>query len=225
MAARLWLPASRSAYASTARVRRQPGRLPLLHRRRLVQLPAAQPDPDAAGAHERLHAGELQPRRTRSRRMRSAVQLHDVRIRRSPNCRSTPGPTTWSSRRDNVYNPFGIDFGGADGVNPNATWRLQSLGTRRNKFASTADNMTIGLKGKILDSSWTWDLSGQYGHYRGDNEVIGYLFRRRSCRTRSARTSSTRTRARSRAARRMRQSRVASRSIRSTSTTRTRRTR
>jgi outer membrane receptor protein involved in Fe transport len=76
---------------------------------------------------------------------------------------------------DNVYNPFGIAFGGADGVNPIAAWRLQSLGTRHNSVASTADQATFGVKGKVGASTWTWDLSGQYAHFRQDNEVKGYL--------------------------------------------------
>jgi outer membrane receptor protein involved in Fe transport len=76
---------------------------------------------------------------------------------------------------NNVYNPFGIDFGGLGTVNPNAQWRLKSLGTRRNSVNSTTDQLTTGVKGKILDSSWTWDLSGQYAHFDQDVTVSGYL--------------------------------------------------
>jgi len=76
---------------------------------------------------------------------------------------------------NNVYNPFGIAFGGAAGVNPNAAWRMKSLGQRQSNVGSTADQATFGAKGKILDSSWTWDLSGQYAHFRQDTEIKGYL--------------------------------------------------
>ena len=76
---------------------------------------------------------------------------------------------------DNVFNPFGIAFGGIDAVNPNAQWRLTSLGTRRNTVNSTADQLTTGIKGKIGSTSWTWDLMGQYAHFDQDTTVKGYL--------------------------------------------------
>jgi len=75
----------------------------------------------------------------------------------------------------NVYNPFGIDFGGLGTVNPNAQWRLKSLGTRRSSVNSTTDQITLGLKGKVMDSSWTWDLSGQYAHFDQNLTIKGYL--------------------------------------------------
>lgn len=37
---------------------------------------------------------------------------------------------------DSIYNPFGIDFGGIDGANPNAQWRMEALGGRRNEVTT-----------------------------------------------------------------------------------------
>ncbi len=77
---------------------------------------------------------------------------------------------------NNVYNPFGVAFGGINGENPNAAWRLKSLGQRRSTVNSTADQLTLGVKGKVMQSSWTWDLSGQYAHFDQDTKIQGYLF-------------------------------------------------
>ncbi len=76
---------------------------------------------------------------------------------------------------DNFYNPFDIDFGGLEGVNPNAQWRLQSLGTRHNKIDTTADQFTLGFRGPIMESGWEWDLSGGYSRVDQDQGVDGYL--------------------------------------------------
>ena len=76
---------------------------------------------------------------------------------------------------DNYYNPFGIAFGGIDAVNPNAVWRMKSLGQRQSDVSSIADNLTLGVKGKVMSSSWTWDLNGAYAHFGQDLGIQGYL--------------------------------------------------
>jgi outer membrane receptor protein involved in Fe transport len=76
---------------------------------------------------------------------------------------------------NNFYNPFGIDFGGIEGVNPNALWRMQSLGTRHNSIDTTTYQVAMGVKGPIMDSGWDWDLSGGYSRIDQDNSVDGYL--------------------------------------------------
>jgi iron complex outermembrane recepter protein len=77
---------------------------------------------------------------------------------------------------NNVFNPFGIAFGGIDGVNPNAQWRLEGLGNRRSDTKTTADEARIGLRGPLGNSSWTWDGVVQYGRTDQDSRVDGYLF-------------------------------------------------
>ena len=86
----------------------------------------------------------------------------------------------------NIYNPFGIDFGGAERpdpanpgqtiLNPNAQWRMQPLGTRGAEFNSDSSQINFGLRGTIGDSTWTWDVSGGYGRVDQRSKTGGYLF-------------------------------------------------
>lgn len=76
---------------------------------------------------------------------------------------------------NNYYNPFGQSFGGLDTGFPNAVWRMKSLGQRQSNVDSTTDQATAGLKGKIGDSTWTWDLYGQYAHFGQHTSIKGYL--------------------------------------------------
>jgi iron complex outermembrane receptor protein len=76
---------------------------------------------------------------------------------------------------NNYYNPFGEALGGLGSANGNGLWRLKGLGQRRGQFGSTSDQFTLGAKGKIMDSSWTWDLSGTYATSSTDTLIKGYL--------------------------------------------------
>lgn len=81
---------------------------------------------------------------------------------------------------DSVYNPFGVDLGGtevnADGdLNPNALWRLTQLGNRAAKFRTATSQTTVGVRGDVLDTGWTWDASLGYGRSDQDRKVDGYL--------------------------------------------------
>ena len=76
---------------------------------------------------------------------------------------------------NNFYNPFGIDFGGIAAVNPNAQWRMKSLGRRQNTVNTTTDHVVLGARGKIKDSVWDWDLSGAYDRVGQDVNTTGYL--------------------------------------------------
>lgn len=87
----------------------------------------------------------------------------------------------FDSRSDNIvipannyYNPFGIGFGGIDGTNPNALWRMLGLGERRNKVQTTTDLVTLGARGTIMDTSWDWDLSGNYQGIGQQIKTSGY---------------------------------------------------
>jgi iron complex outermembrane receptor protein len=88
----------------------------------------------------------------------------------------------FDSRDDNViipannfYNPFGQAFGGIDGVNTDAEWRMQALGTRHSKTDTTTDQATLGFRGPIMDSSWEWDVSASYSRVDQDVGIDGYL--------------------------------------------------
>jgi outer membrane receptor protein involved in Fe transport len=76
---------------------------------------------------------------------------------------------------NNFYNPFGIAFGGGDGVNPDAEWRMQGLGTRHNSVDTTTYQATLGVRGAIMDSGWDWDANAAYSRIDQDNSVDGYL--------------------------------------------------
>ncbi len=56
-----------------------------------------------------------------------------------------------------------------------AEWRMQALGTRHNKIDTTTDQITLGLRGAIMDSGWDWDVSAGYSRVDQDNGVDGYL--------------------------------------------------
>ena len=76
---------------------------------------------------------------------------------------------------DSIYNPFGVDLGGADAVNPNALWRLTQLGERAADFKTATSQTTLGLRGDVLDTGWTWDASVGYGRSDQDRKIDGYL--------------------------------------------------
>jgi outer membrane receptor protein involved in Fe transport len=78
--------------------------------------------------------------------------------------------------KDSLYNPFGSDFGGISGVNPDAEYRLLGLGPRYFTTASTTVESNFGVKGNVLDTGWTYDLFSQYGQLIQDNRVQGYFF-------------------------------------------------
>lgn len=79
---------------------------------------------------------------------------------------------------NNVYNPFGIDFGGQGApLPPNALWRMEALGNRLSKTETVTDQINLGLRGGVLDTTWRWDLTASYGRYQIDSKVEGYLFK------------------------------------------------
>lgn len=76
---------------------------------------------------------------------------------------------------NNVYNPFGIPFGGVAAINDDAEWRMQSLGTRHNTVNTDNNHATVGFRGGILDTGWDWDVSGGYSRVNQTNGTDGYL--------------------------------------------------
>jgi len=81
--------------------------------------------------------------------------------------------------KDNIYNPFGLDFGGGNavgGVNPNFLLRMLGIGDRRSDSTSASVISRFGLKGKIGDSGWNYDGSVQYNRLDQDATINGYFF-------------------------------------------------
>jgi len=74
-----------------------------------------------------------------------------------------------------MYNPFGIDFGGVSGANPNIRVRLSSLGDRRSNTSSDAKAVKLGVRGEIGDSGWNWDAMAGYSRLDQDARIYGYL--------------------------------------------------
>jgi iron complex outermembrane recepter protein len=77
---------------------------------------------------------------------------------------------------DSYYNPFGYDFGGADGANPNLTVRLEALGNRFSKTASDSKVAKLGVRGPLLGSEWNYDAMVGYSRLDQANSVSGYLY-------------------------------------------------
>ena len=78
---------------------------------------------------------------------------------------------------NNYYNPFGIAFGGLSGINQNAQYRLEALGTRHSNTQTDQATATAGLKGEIFSSGWLWDFSAGMGRMQQDTNVSGYLLK------------------------------------------------
>jgi iron complex outermembrane recepter protein len=78
--------------------------------------------------------------------------------------------------KNNIYNPFGIDFGGVSGNNPEALYRLLGLGPRHSDTTSNSAEATLGLKGKIGNTGWEYDLFSMYGRIDQHALISGYFF-------------------------------------------------
>lgn len=78
---------------------------------------------------------------------------------------------------DNIYNPFGTSFGGADAVNPNATFRLEALGNRRSESETNNGQINIGIRGDLpMIETWRYDASYSLGRTEESTDTFGYLF-------------------------------------------------
>jgi len=78
--------------------------------------------------------------------------------------------------KNSIYNPFGTDFGGIAGDNPQAEWRLSGLGPRRSDTVSVSEVASFGIKGNILSTGWQFDLNTMYGRIDQHALISGYFF-------------------------------------------------
>ena len=114
------------------------------------------------------------------------VQPNDALAFRSPNCRSIRARTTSSSPAQNIYNPFGVDLGGAPFPDPSDPTSHDPEPERPVAYEAARHapqlrdlgrhQINTGLRGTICDSSWTWDLSAGYGRVDQNTKTDGYLF-------------------------------------------------
>ncbi|HEX7326377.1 MAG TPA: TonB-dependent receptor [Rhodanobacteraceae bacterium] len=72
-----------------------------------------------------------------------------------------PGPFI---SKDNVFNPFGVDFTASNGNQYLSS--LVSLGARVNSFNNTTDQLNTGFRGAfaMLQHQWRWNVGLDYGH-------------------------------------------------------------
>jgi iron complex outermembrane recepter protein len=80
--------------------------------------------------------------------------------------------------KNNIYNPFGIDFGGGTAVgsvNPDYTLRMTSVGDRRSDTDSASVLSNVGLKGAIFNTGWNYDGNVAYNRLDQTANVSGYL--------------------------------------------------
>jgi outer membrane receptor protein involved in Fe transport len=77
---------------------------------------------------------------------------------------------------DSYYNPFGYDFGGADGSNPNLTMRLEALGNRFSSTSSDSKVAKVGARGGLFGTEWNYDAMVGYSRLDQTASVSGYLY-------------------------------------------------
>jgi outer membrane receptor protein involved in Fe transport len=77
--------------------------------------------------------------------------------------------------KDSIYNPFGTDFGGIAGNNPNFELRLVGVGDRFFDNDTSSILTYSGIKGKIWDSGWDYDLDVSYNRKDLLSNVYGYV--------------------------------------------------
>ncbi len=76
--------------------------------------------------------------------------------------------------KNNIYNPFGTDFGGLAGANPSALWRLSGLGDRVFTADTNTSVLNIGVRGKIGLGDWTYDANLGYSRLDQTQSQGGY---------------------------------------------------
>lgn len=77
----------------------------------------------------------------------------------------------------NVYNPFGTNFGGVEGEFPQMLTRLESLGNRRSEVHTDDILANAGLRGDIGNTSWKWDAGVSLGRKSQQQNISGYLLK------------------------------------------------
>lgn len=79
---------------------------------------------------------------------------------------------------DNAFNPFGTDFGGVDGINPNLRNRFLALGTRHSEVHTKSTLLNAGLRGDLpMTKTWQWDANVGIGNMAQDQNIDGYLLK------------------------------------------------
>ncbi|MEP7186273.1 MAG: TonB-dependent receptor [Rhodanobacter sp.] len=87
-------------------------------------------------------------------------------------------PTTYHTPQitisaDNYYNPFGVEFG-SKGYHFRS--RLTAMGNRGEKYDTTTEQISTGIKGTFsaFDRGWDWDVGMSYGHTSANTLTLNY---------------------------------------------------
>ena len=105
------------------------------------------------------------------------VYLNGIHNKTQAGFQLAPDPLTtgggWVISKDNLYNPFHIQYGGTGGRS--AGLRLVAAGPRAARTNNVTDQFSAGFKGHfgIFDQDWNWELGSDYGHISTINTTLG----------------------------------------------------
>jgi outer membrane receptor protein involved in Fe transport len=78
--------------------------------------------------------------------------------------------------KNSIYNPFGIDFGGNSGLNPDFTLRTFLFGPRASDTTEDSADFNGGVRGNIFNTGWKWDLNTTYSRLQEHGNISGYYY-------------------------------------------------
>ena len=76
--------------------------------------------------------------------------------------------------KNSIYNPFGTDFGGLSGANPDAEWRTSAFGQRTPVADVSTEVANLGTKGKLGFADWEYDADLSYSRLDYTQQNNGY---------------------------------------------------
>lgn len=117
-----------------------------------------------------------------------AVELYTDMFVNTTRSANIIAPLPFDARSDdvvisaqNAYNPFGQDFGGIAGTNPNLLSRFVALGNRTQNFRTNTGQFNVGMKGELPSfgsfKNWGWDANVGYGRIEQDSNRTGYILK------------------------------------------------
>ena len=78
--------------------------------------------------------------------------------------------------KNNIYNPFGSDFGGNAGANPDFTLRTFLFGQRESDTTADGADFNGGVRGDLFNTGWKWDANTTYSRLQQHANYSGYYF-------------------------------------------------
>jgi iron complex outermembrane receptor protein len=78
--------------------------------------------------------------------------------------------------KNSIYNPFGQDFGGNSGANPDFTLRTFLFGQRQSDTTADGSDFNGGVRGDLFNTGWKWDGNVTYSRLQEHANYSGYYF-------------------------------------------------